>query len=175
MWFAQCCLGVQNVHNNNIFHRDLKPENVFLAGEINGIVKIGDFGLAKVIQSNSAYMQTLAGTLTYMAPEQIQGKPYNEKADAWSLGVILYEMVCSKHPFNGSNAAELLMKVLMSEPEEIPSRVTPETKMLILSLLRKDPKERLSIEGALQVPVVRQRIALISEEAIYGDHIAYEI
>ena len=87
------CFGIKEMHNKNIIHRDLKPENIFLNKEHE--VKIGDFGISKEVESYKQYALTvnMQGTLHYIAPEILTGKKYNKKADIWSLGCIIYELV----------------------------------------------------------------------------------
>ena len=80
-------------------------------------------------------MHSLAGTLPYMAPEQLEGKPFNAKADAWAMGIILYELCCGKHPFPSSNPMELMRKLSVCQPEPFLESVFNETKFLIQSLL----------------------------------------
>lgn len=99
--FTQICLALKHCHDRKIMHRDLKTQNIFMMK--NGIVKLGDFGIAKVLSSTVEQAVTIVGTPYYLSPEIIQNKPYNFKSDIWSLGVLLYEMCALKPPFNGSN------------------------------------------------------------------------
>lgn len=95
---------------NNFVHRDLKPANIMLTN--NNEVKLADFGLAKRFTSNEGnMMQTSYGTPYYQAPEILQGKPYNEKADLWSAGIILFQMLAGQVPFTANSVPELLHKV----------------------------------------------------------------
>ncbi len=106
-WFTQICLGMKHCHDRKILHRDLKAGNVFLCK--NGMVKLGDFGIAKVLNSTIDKASTIVGTPYYLSPEIIKNKPYNFKSDIWSLGIILYEMCALKPPFNGANIHMLAM------------------------------------------------------------------
>ena len=78
------CLGLKEIHQNNLIHRDLKPDNIFLNADLT--VKIGDFGISKKLQNTNDYAKTQAGTLLYMAPEILNGEKYNNKVDMWALG-----------------------------------------------------------------------------------------
>jgi serine/threonine protein kinase len=82
-------------------HRDIKPGNIFLDRDQN--VKLGDFGLSRVMGQESHYAYTHVGTPYYMSPEQISEKPYDEKSDLWSVGCIIYELAALKPPFEASN------------------------------------------------------------------------
>ena len=93
-----------------IIHRDIKPGNVFFDGVHN--VKLGDFGLSRLLSQESVYAQTNVGTPYYMSPEQINEANYNEKTDIWSLGCVLYEMVSLKPPFTATNHIALANKIL---------------------------------------------------------------
>lgn len=113
---------------------------------MNGIAKIGDFGLSRYVTSTNNYAGTLAGTFVYMSPEQFQGLDYSSKADLWSMGVIFYELITGKHPFPIQNLAEIVFKVLNTEPVPLADSVHPQIKQLIYGMLQKDPKNRPSIE-----------------------------
>ena len=86
----QSCLGLKDIHDSNLIHRDLKPENIFI-NEDNEI-KVGDFGISKILSTNNRYATTKIGTFYYMAPEVVKGDIYNNKADIYSLGCIIYEL-----------------------------------------------------------------------------------
>src|SRR5919109_1474663 len=106
-WFAALARAVGYLHDHGIVHRDLKPANIFLE---NGQVKVCDYGLSKSISTTQKTPQTQSvGTVHYMAPEISTGN-YNKQIDTYAAGVILYEMVTGKLPFDGDSAAEVLMK-----------------------------------------------------------------
>ena len=87
------CLGIKEIHQKNLIHRDLKPENIFI--DKYKMIKIGDFGISKLLDNNDEFANSTVGTKNYMAPE-IESKIYNNKCDLWSLGVILYELYTNK-------------------------------------------------------------------------------
>ena len=99
--FVQICLAVKHLHDRKVLHRDLKTQNVFLTS--TSIVKLGDFGIAKVLNSTSDRAKTFVGTPYYLSPEIVRGLPYSFKSDIWSLGVILYEMCTLRPPFNAQS------------------------------------------------------------------------
>lgn len=88
-WFAQMSLALYYLHERRILHRDLKPQNIFLKA---GRVRLGDFGIAKVLDSTKDFANTLIGTPYFMSPELFKNKPYSYESDIWALGCILYEM-----------------------------------------------------------------------------------
>lgn len=97
--FTQICLGLQEIHRTKIIHRDIKLRNVLVFQR--GIVKIGDFGISKLLDNEDLYATTGIGTPYYMAPELCFGKNYSFKADIWGLGCLLFEMAAGKRPFEG--------------------------------------------------------------------------
>ena len=101
--------GLQYVHKYKILHRDLKTSNIFLSS--NGTVKIGDFGVSKVLEETEANAETVIGTPYYLSPEICKSEPYGYKSDVWSLGCILYELCTLKHAFNSSNLLGLVNKI----------------------------------------------------------------
>lgn len=90
-WFTQICLGMKHIHDRKIIHRDLKAQNIFLMSSDNSI-RLGDFGVARVLDYTVAQAQTQVGTPYYIAPEILKGRSYTNKADIWSLGILLYEI-----------------------------------------------------------------------------------
>jgi len=89
-WFVQMCLALKHVHDRKILHRDLKSQNIFLMK--SGMIKLGDFGIARVLNSTNELAATVVGTPYYLSPEIVQSNHYDFKTDIWSLGVLLYEM-----------------------------------------------------------------------------------
>ena len=84
------CLALKHVHDRKIIHRDIKSQNVFLMND--NTIKMGDFGIARVLSSTKEKAKTVVGTPYYLSPEIIENKPYSFKSDIWSLGVLLYEL-----------------------------------------------------------------------------------
>ena len=108
-WFVQLCLALKHVHDRKILHRDLKSQNVFLTA--NGMVKLGDFGIAKVLRNTKEFAKTQIGTPYYLSPEICNGQRYNNKSDIWSLGILLFEMSALKQPFSGRSLQQLVMAI----------------------------------------------------------------
>jgi len=136
-WFLALARAVGYLHDHGIVHRDLKPGNIFLE---NGIVKVGDYGLSKFISSSQRTAQTQSvGTVYYMAPEISTGN-YNKQIDIYAAGVILYEMLTGRVPFEGESAGEILMKHLTSPPDL--SKLPAEYVAIVGRALAKNPAHR---------------------------------
>ncbi len=138
-WLKGLVEGVAYLHDHGIVHRDLKPANLFME---EGIVKIGDYGLAKLITpSHGTEHSESIGTCHYMAPEIGSGK-YNKPIDVYAMGVILYEMITGRVPFDGETVNEVLMKHLTARPDvsSSPSRI----RTIVAKALAKDPNQRPS-------------------------------
>ena len=138
---------MKHVHDRKILHRDLKCQNIFLTK--NGIIKLGDFGIARVLSSTRENVRTMVGTPYYLSPEIIDSKPYNFKSDIWSLGVVLYELCALKPPFDAESLPKLAMKIVRGNYNPIPSHYSKELKNLIASLLALDPQKRPSVHQIL--------------------------
>jgi NIMA (never in mitosis gene a)-related kinase len=155
-WFLQICLALKHIHSRRILHRDLKTQNIFLTSK--GEVKIGDFGIARVLQHTYDCVQTAIGTPYYLSPEICQEKPYNQKSDIWSMGCILYEMLTLRHAFDANSMKGLVLKILKGIYPPIPSHYSDDMKSLISELLTKDPAKRPSIRQILDKPFLKSRI-----------------
>ncbi len=103
-WVLQMLLAVGFMHSNKIVHRDIKPQNVFVDFDMN--LKIGDFGISKLLDSSVQNCQTSAGTPSYMAPEMVESQDYSFKADIWSLGCVIYEICSLERLFPVKDAQE---------------------------------------------------------------------
>jgi eukaryotic-like serine/threonine-protein kinase len=153
----QIANGLAAAHEKGIVHRDIKPENIFITD--NGRVKILDFGLAKLIEpATDIEAQTevltrrvktdsgvVMGTVGYMSPEQVRGKPADHRADIFSLGVILYEMLSGKRAFHRQSAVETLNAILKEDPPELSQsngQVNPALERVVTHCLEKNPEMR---------------------------------
>jgi hypothetical protein len=138
-WFEGICAGVAYLHDHGIVHRDLKPANIFID---DGRIKIGDYGLSKFISCSRRSGQTESvGTVHYMAPEIANGR-YGREIDAYALGIILYEMLTGRVPFEGESVGEVLMKHLTAEPDL--SRLEEPFRSIVRGAMAKDPERRIN-------------------------------
>ncbi|CAM9591956.1 unnamed protein product, partial [Phaeothamnion confervicola] len=155
--FVQICLALRHVHARKILHRDLKSQNVFLTS--NGVVKLGDFGIARALDSSKACARTQIGTPYYLSPEICQDRPYGKKSDIWALGVLLYELLSLRVPFTASNLPALAAKIVSQEPPDLPADYGTDCRALVALLLRKDPAQRPSVNQILRTAFVQAHIS----------------
>ncbi|MCJ8739883.1 hypothetical protein PDJAM_G00052550 [Pangasius djambal] len=150
-FFVQILLALYHVHNKLILHRDLKTQNILL-DKHQMIVKIGDFGISKILVSKSkAY--TVVGTPCYISPELCEGKPYNQKSDIWALGCVLYELASLKRAFEAANLPALVLKIMSGTFAPISDRYSPELRQLILNMLNLDPSKRPQLNEIMANPI----------------------
>jgi serine/threonine protein kinase len=148
--FTQLVGAVSYVHGKSCVHRDLKLENILLDKHEN--VKLVDFGFTREYEGKSSYLQTWCGTVCYSAPEMIKGEKYaGEKVDVWSLGIILYALLCGELPFDDDDEPATKAKILKEEPK-YPEHLPGLAKDLILSMLSKRPLLRPSLADILTHP-----------------------
>ena len=141
---SQICAGLAHAHDKNVLHRDLKPENLFLS---EGGLKIGDFGLARILEGSQKASSAGTGTIAYSAPEQFE-PDYDRRADIWSVGIILFEMLTGDVPFQGEGRQ--IMKRIFFDDAEIPSSIPSNLVQVINKALEKEPDERFQTAVELQ-------------------------
>uniref|UniRef100_A0A0G4G8N4 non-specific serine/threonine protein kinase n=1 Tax=Chromera velia CCMP2878 TaxID=1169474 RepID=A0A0G4G8N4_9ALVE len=160
LWFSQAVEALRHVHFNKVLHRDIKPQNVFLNQD--GTVKLGDFGIAKVMEGENVLAKTNIGTPYYMSPEVFNQKAYNEKSDIWGLGCVLYEMLSLKRPFAAKTELALAMKISRAQFDPLPEgRYSKELTDLLTKMLSVNPEDRPSTVEILGDPWLRGKIAAL--------------
>mmetsp|Transcript_4013 Transcript_4013/g.7750 ORF Transcript_4013/g.7750 Transcript_4013/m.7750 type:complete len:463 (-) Transcript_4013:266-1654(-) len=153
-------LAIQYLHSKNVVHRDLKPENLLYStnDEATRIIKVADFGLAKVFDTSGTpdmTMVTTCGTPGYVAPEVLKGGGYGKAVDLWSVGVILYILLCGFPPFYNENTSMLFEQIMEGDfdfPSPYWDDISDSAKSLVKGLLTVDAKKRLTCEECLEHP-----------------------
>ena len=139
----QVCSALQYAHDNKVVHRDIKPANIMLYGD--DIVKITDFGTAKILQYGAVQQTAATGTPAYMSPEQVKGKAVDGRTDIFALGVMLYQMTTGQKPFRGQDVATILYHILKEEPtppHRLNSNIPQGVSSTIMKALAKNPRMR---------------------------------
>lgn len=157
--FVQLAMALHYLHERLILHRDLKSQNVFLTQA--GVVKLGDFGIAKVLEAADSMAETRIGTPYYLSPEMCENKPYDFRADIWGLGVVLYEVLALEIPFSAPDIPSLVMKICKQEPRPVSHAYSSDLRNLLKSMLAKRPEDRPSSAEIVALPHVCRGIAMI--------------
>ncbi|KAF0696462.1 Aste57867_12783 [Aphanomyces stellatus] len=148
--FVQICLGVHHMHRCCVLHRDLKPKNIFVFD--NGRAVVGDFGISKCLETSSGLAQTLVGSPSYMCPEVFEGKPYGFKADIWSLGCILYELLTGRCPFRASSYPALVQKITSCDYDPLSPAIRLPLRHLVATMLSLRAEDRPTVDTVLALP-----------------------
>lgn len=150
-YIYQLCHALKFCHERKVIHRDIKPENLLLG--YHGEIKIADFGWS--VHAPSSRRETMCGTLDYLPPEMIQSSVYDEKVDHWALGILIYEFLVGKPPFESSGTHETYRRIRECVVH-FPTHVSAEAQDLIKKLLRKKPAERISLDEVLAHPWIKK-------------------
>ncbi len=178
----QICRGLEHAHGQGVIHRDVKPENVFLTKDHDGqeVLKLVDFGIAKIVGASAAgeghrtRAGLIFGTPAYMSPEQAAGIEADERADLYSLGIILYEMLAGKPPFQSDDPVALVRMQVGADPPPLPTEVPPMVAATVERLLAKQREDRFQsarelrdvLEGTLAI--MRQDLTPSAEMPAIG-------
>ncbi|CAH1270854.1 aurora kinase C-like [Branchiostoma lanceolatum] len=157
-YIAQLADALKYCHSKKVIHRDIKPENLLLG--LKGDLKIADFGWS--VHAPSSRRATLCGTLDYLPPEMIEGKMHDEKVDLWSLGVLCYEFLVGKPPFEAEGHSETYRRISKVDLR-FPPHVTSGARDLISKLLRHNPMLRLPLDSVLTHPWIKDHAATQAE------------
>ncbi|KIY52399.1 kinase-like protein [Fistulina hepatica ATCC 64428] len=153
-YIDQMADALSYLHSKHVIHRDIKPENLLLG--ITGELKIGDFGWSVHAPGNRR--MTLCGTLDYLPPEMVEGKEHNEKVDLWALGVLMYEFLIGKPPFEDRMSVQNTYRRIAAVDLRFPASFSLEARDLISKLLKYIPDERLPLSEVLKHPwIVKNR------------------
>jgi len=147
-YLVQILQALQYIHSERILHRDLKTSNLFLT-KMKQLVKLGDFGISRVLEGSIEAALTVVGTPYYMSPEVCENKPYTFKSDVWSLGCVLYELCMLKHAFSADNLLGLVYKIVSDKYEPIPKMYSLNLNALIQRMLNKSADARPSVGDLL--------------------------
>ncbi|HVX18772.1 MAG TPA: Stk1 family PASTA domain-containing Ser/Thr kinase [Acidimicrobiales bacterium] len=149
-------------HRNGVVHRDVKPGNVLISRD--GVVKVTDFGIARATTSgadaNLTQTGSVMGTATYFSPEQAQGRPVDPRSDLYSLGVVMYEMVCGRPPFQGDSPVAIAYKHVQEQPvppRHLNTAIPPAYEAITMKLLAKNPANRYASAEDLRADLRRFR------------------
>ncbi|XP_034338490.2 serine/threonine-protein kinase Nek11 isoform X3 [Magallana gigas] len=160
-WFVQLLLAVHYMHQRRVLHRDLKTRNIFLR---QNMIKVGDFGISRILMGTTDLASTFTGTPYYMSPEVLKHEGYNSKSDIWSIGCILYEMCTLTHAFDGKSLMAVMYKIVEGEVPKLPEKFSSELNNVLKLMLSKDPDKRPSATDLLKIPLIKNHIAKLSKE-----------
>jgi len=162
-WLVQLGLGLFYLHERKILHRDMKTQNIFLK---NGKIRLGDFGIAKVLDSTKDFANTCIGTPYYMSPELFKNKPYSYKSDVWAFGCVLYEMCNLRHAFDAQSINGLAVKILRGSFPPLNQMYSKHLRDLIGKMLSIKPSNRPTIVDILNKSFVRKRVISYINECL---------
>jgi len=139
------------------------------------MIKLGDFGIARVLSDTKSKAKTVVGTPYYLSPEIIQSQPYSFKSDIWSLGVLLYEMCALQPPFNAQSLHQLATKIIQGKYASVPGHFSQSISNLLEAMLNKDPNKRPNVNQILKYPVIAERIKKLLNEEDFKDEFSHTI
>jgi serine/threonine-protein kinase len=171
--FAQICSGLDYAHQRGVIHRDIKPANIMITND--GVVKLTDFGIAKLAGTGTTSTGLVVGTPSYMSPEQALGKTLDGRSDIFSLGSILYEMMTGEKAFPGQNVTTVMYKIVHEPPMPLAvlqPGLDPAVEAIVLKALAKHPDQRFQtcseLAGALELYIERAAVGMTRTAVLAG-------
>ncbi|XP_064636361.1 serine/threonine-protein kinase Nek1-like isoform X2 [Lineus longissimus] len=171
--FVQICFAIKYIHDRKILHRDIKSQNIFLTK--NGTVKLGDFGIAKVLNSTVELARTCIGTPYYLSPEICENRPYNNKSDIWSLGCVLYEITTLKHAFEAGNMKNLVFKIVRGSYPPVSAKYSYELRNVIAALFKRNPRDRPSVNNLLKKNFLVKKVEKFMGNEVIAKELAHTV
>nr|XP_048703634.1 serine/threonine-protein kinase Nek1 isoform X5 [Caretta caretta] len=172
-WFVQICLALKHVHDRKILHRDIKSQNIFLTKD--GTIQLGDFGIARVLNSTVELARTCIGTPYYLSPEICRNKPYNNKSDIWALGCVLYEMCTLKHAFEAGNMKNLVLKIISGSFPPVSLHYSYDLRYLLSQLFKRNPRDRPSVNSILEKIFIAKRVEKFLTPQLIADEFSHKV
>mmetsp|Transcript_45231 Transcript_45231/g.104888 ORF Transcript_45231/g.104888 Transcript_45231/m.104888 type:complete len:415 (-) Transcript_45231:80-1324(-) len=164
-WFTEASLALKYMHDKHVLHRDFKSQNLFLTRLDR--LRIGDFGISKVLEGTRAFAQTRIGTPYYLSPEICMDQPYSYSSDIWALGCVLYELGALKVPFDATNLHALVHKITHGQTPRMPGIYSLDMRQLCTDLLQREQDRRPSASEILQRQVIQNEIRkMLREEQV---------
>lgn len=168
-WLLQLGCALQYLESLKIIHRDIKVHNTFLDASNN--IKLGDFGISKLLQYTLDQAHSTIGTPFYLSPEICLGVSYNFKSDIWMLGCLFYELCCLNRPFQGDSIPAIIHNIKLNEPPPINNKIySQELINTIMKLLRKSPEDRPYIKDLLNSDEVKYKELVYFQSKSYQPH-----
>merc|ERR1719160_105376 len=161
-WFTEASLALKYMHDKHVLHRDLKSQNLFLTSSDR--LRVGDFGISKVLESTAAFAKTAIGTPYYLSPEICQEKQYSFPSDMWALGCVLYEMAALKVPFDAQNLQALVQKIVRGPMPPLPPHYTQELRALCGDCLAREQNSRPTATDIIQRRYIQDEIRKMLHE-----------
>ena len=163
-------MAIFYIHSYGIIHRDLKPENILMTDNTdNADIRLLDFGLSKIVGPGEKCTEPY-GTLSFVAPEVLKGKPYDKSVDLWSIGIIAYLLMCGFLPFDDEHSEREIARQTIQDPVPYPANIwknlSAEAKEFVGSLLKKNPEDRISIKEVLNSKWIRKYVDVPIERNI---------
>jgi serine/threonine protein kinase len=163
-------MAIFYIHSYGIIHRDLKPENILMTDNTdNADIRLLDFGLSKIVGPGEKCTEPY-GTLSFVAPEVLKGKPYDKSVDLWSIGIIAYLLMCGFLPFDDEHSEREIARQTIQDPVPYPANIwknlSAEAKEFVGSLLKKNPEDRISIKEVLNSKWIRKFVDVPIERNI---------
>ena len=166
----KCAKALHYAHSRGVIHRDVKPSNILLTQE--GDVRLVDFGIALVADSDVSRLEGVAGSPAYMSPEQVQGLELDARSDLYSLGAVMYEMLCGQRPFRAGALGKLLRQVVQQAPESLRglrAEIPEELERVVFKALEKDANDRYRTGNEFAAELTRVHQKLRASQAELDD------